>query len=566
MRKRVVKTRRKAKRGPLVEELEESPAYYYITNKWSRTVVQPLLIALVTASFFTAVATVVDLFIFPARYTVLAPLFFLAALEGVYTTLWLKQPRQRQIHNAAYRAAELLVIALILRFYTWILNGNFPAVANVVDYLKYPYLLVVDGPFILGLILTLLAWARAVFASHDFNNLSIDVAEAYYFTLPPGEQDAGLRPAFSDRSLIVAGLFRQWVAAGIILAAATAVVAVDPLQYSLRETFSFVRHLNLPPVNIVILLIYFVAGLLLLSQARLGALNARWLHEGVIKTPDVERTWQRTVTWLLLAIATIALFLPLGSTTAIGHVLQLMVNGVLTLFSLFLYLLFGLLGLFFSPLLEQAPELTAVPQPTAIIPTPAPTPLPTSTAPPDETGQLLLSSAFWAVAIVITVIALSFFLRNRGVRLKPHFFQMMYANLIAWVRGLWRDMSEYAADFQQGIWERLHNEASKEVTAVPPRRFVRLNSLSPRDQVRYFYLSIVKRAGERGMARRQAKTPVEFAEDLKRGWPEVEAEIEELTEAFLRARYSRENIEKEDVNPVKARWKQIKSRLRKRIE
>ncbi len=69
------------------------------------------------------------------------------------------------------------------------------------------------------------------------------------------------------------------------------------------------------------------------------------------------------------------------------------------------------------------------------------------------------------------------------------------------------------------------------------RRFLRLNGLSPREQIMYFYLSTVKRAGEQG-CRAAGETPAEYATDLKQHWPDTEMDVDDLTSAFIEARYS----------------------------
>jgi hypothetical protein len=178
--------------------------------------------------------------------------------------------------------------------------------------------------------------------------------------------------------------------------------------------------------------------------------------------------------------------------------------------------------------------------------------------------QILTSSAFWAVAIVVTLIALRFFLRDRGVPLNLSLFKLIGLSIVNWVRGFWHDMADYAEDLSQEVRSRLRKQPEDEQQKQQaPWRFVRLNSLSARDQIRYFYLSTVKRADERGVARQEGETPLEFADDLKETWPEAETEIDDLTEAFLRARYSQDVIKNEDLNPVKKQWKQVKKNLRK---
>ncbi|MCL4263058.1 MAG: DUF4129 domain-containing protein [Anaerolineae bacterium] len=545
----------------------ESEEYAYLTNKWSRTAVQPLLIAIVTTAFFTVLATVLDVLLQISLFRALTPLFFLISLEGIYTTFWLNHPDRRQLNHLAYRAAEFLVFVLILRLYTWLIADNFPTFTQLADYLRFPLLLVADGYFLISVILLLLAWVRAISAADAFNSLAIDASEVYYFTLPRSEQDASLKPAFSNRMEIVAGLFHQWLWGGVMLAIGTAVAAVDPRSFSIStESFVSLSRLALPPALVWSLFAYFVAGLLLLSQARLGALNARWLHEGASKSPEIERTWHRTTTWLLLIMAVIALFLPLGSTFAIGQVLAFAIGFVAQLFVLLAYLLTVFLSLFFSPLSDESlPEIAMTPTATPPPTTPTPTPLPTVTLPPDDTAQMLVSSAFWAVAIVMSIVAISFFLRDRGFRVNTALFVRASRSLVSWLRNLWHDVAEYAEDFAQAARSRWPTAVKPDNAQTPasPWRFIRLNALSPRDQIRYFYLSTVKRAAEQGQPRHPDETPLEFAEDLKTSWPDAEPEIEELTEAFLRARYSPENIEKEDVNPVKQQWRQVKNRLRR---
>ncbi|HRQ41728.1 MAG TPA: DUF4129 domain-containing protein [Chloroflexota bacterium] len=555
------------KMAPRLTVTPDSEEYGYMTNKWSRTAVQPLLIALVTTAFFTALATAMDVVLQTVLFRALTPLFFLISLEGIYTTLWLNHPDRRQLNRLAYRAAEFLVFVLILRFYTWLAADSLPRMSQLTDYLRFPWLMVADGYFVINVILLLLAWVRAISAAEAFNDLAIDEAEVYYFTLPRSEQDANLKPAFSNRMEIVAGLFHQWLWGGVLLALATAVAGVDARTLSIStESLISLQRLPLPPALIWSLFVYFVAGLLLLSQARLGALNARWLHDGASKSPEIERSWHRMTTWLLLVMAVIALFLPLGSTFAIGRVLAFVVSFVAQIFVFLAYLLTILLTMFFAPLTEQSlPEIPSTPSPTPPPATPAPTPIPPVNLPPDETAQMLVSSAFWAVAIVMSFIAISFFLRDRGFRVNTALLARAGGGLLAWLRSLWHDMADYAGDFAQSARNRWQTAVKPDETtpSTPPWRFIRLNSLSPRDQIRYFYLATVRRAAEQGKPRDPDETPLEFAEDLKTGWPDAEAEIEDLTEAFLRARYSRENIEKDDVNPVKQQWRQVKNRLRR---
>ncbi len=96
----------------------------------------------------------------------------------------------------------------------------------------------------------------------------------------------------------------------------------------------------------------------------------------------------------------------------------------------------------------------------------------------------------------------------------------------------------------------------------PGLRLSRPHSLSPREQIRYFYLSTVHRAGEQGVPRADNETPLEYVRDLKEQWPEAQSELDELTQAFVEARYSPQPIDRSAVARVKEEWKRIRERLR----
>ena len=74
----------------------------------------------------------------------------------------------------------------------------------------------------------------------------------------------------------------------------------------------------------------------------------------------------------------------------------------------------------------------------------------------------------------------------------------------------------------------------------------------------------MRRAGEKGVKRETAETPLEYAEDLKDKWPELEDGVEELTDAFLKARYSDKPITGGDVPEVKETWKGVRRQIKKR--
>ena len=545
----------------------DDPRLAFITNKWSRTIVQPLLISTLFAALLSTVLVFAEI-VTGMTWLPFSVFLFFVCLEGCYTTLWLQQPERRLLNHTAYRAAELLLLALLLRIFAWTLTGTWPDLADIPEMLRLPQTVFVDAPFIFIGILSLLAWDRTTRLSETFTDLSIDQAEVYYYSQPPNQRASSDKPVRTNRGEIVLSFFRQWIGGAFILAILTSLSNFDVVEIYRGSSLALAR-LGLRPELLLFLLLYFLAGFALLSQAQLAAMNARWLINGVKRRGKVERSWHRYTIWLLGGIALLAAFLPLGSTFAIGNLIQSIIWGISAAASFILSLLSTLLALFLSlfsgdPTAEPLEPLIQPTQPP--VPTPTPTPIPPALPPQTVDTGLIVSSLFWAVAIVMSVMAISFFLRERGVRLNTAVVQSFWQRLRHWLQSAWRGAGHQVRDLRQAVRTRLQREPADKGKPQPPWRFIRINALSPREQIRYFYLSTVKRAADKGVPRRRAETPLEFARDLKQSWPEAEDDVDALTDAFLEARYGRSPIDKEDVNPVKKRWRQVKASLRRRSE
>jgi hypothetical protein len=94
-------------------------------------------------------------------------------------------------------------------------------------------------------------------------------------------------------------------------------------------------------------------------------------------------------------------------------------------------------------------------------------------------------------------------------------------------------------------------------------RYLSLSSLTPRQLILYFYLSIMRRAEQRDIVRHPWQTPYEYSARLRDALPEQEAEVMELTEAFVVARYSARSVTPEEANLAKRTWRRVRSALRR---
>jgi hypothetical protein len=530
-----------------------------------RDLLQPLLIAVLVAALLAGPIVFLKLFYPGGHWFILKAAVFLIALEGVYTTRWLARPEQRQVSRLAYRAAEFAVIVVALRLLTWSISGGLPTAAEWREFLLSPVSLI-DGTYFLFLFFAVFALERGASLAALFIGLDLSNDEIAFYTLSPHAREliAHERPPLTNRPQLLRSFFSQWIFGGALLAFFAVLTVVDFAAFDGRgDGVRTVGRLGLRPELLLALLAYFLVGLWLTSHARLAVMRARWLVAGITTAGDVSLSWHRSSLLLLLLVATVAAFLPIGSTIALGAILEAVFTVgamiVYTAISLLLLLFFGLVALFFnqeSPLPDDE-----IMEPLA---TPAPAQAPPVIA-ADE-GSLILGALFWLVVAAVLAVALFFFLRDRGYRLELSAFGRAWSALAIWLRGLWRSLAGGAADIGQALRQRLRRPKGAAKAEGRPWRFLRVNALSPRDQVRYFYLSAVRRATERGIARDAGETPLEYAHDLEKNWPEAEEEIKTLTHAFLKARYSHQEIAGDEAGLAKRTWHRIRSVLRYKVQ
>lgn len=520
----------------------------------------PLMIATLVTALLLGPVVLFRLLAPQPAWRFLPPVIFLIALESVYTTRWLQHPDRRQLNGALYRLAEIMVIATVLRLLTWALGDGVPDWEAWRTYYLSP-LQFFDAVYAGYLTAGILAWERGSTFGGLFDRLALSHAEIAFYSLPRKEQSARAedRPVERERPAIFANMARSWLQGGFMLAIVAAMTTVDLPSLVEVDSVRNVGRLGLQPDMLLALLVYFLLGLWMLSYGRLIMMQARWAADGVRSGREMARKWLRSSLALVLGAALVAAFLPIGSTFAISLVLGALVQLTLVFFQ-FLFLLFALIPVFFLSLLGLV-----APRGEAVAPEPiTPSTLPATGSQVNETTALILGGLFWFVVAAVAVVAFFVFLRERNYPLQSARVRSWWRSFVAWLRTLWQGATGRAAALGRAVRIRLPTRKGEGEGSGLPWRFIRVGALPPKERVRYFYLSIVRRAGEKGVERAKSETPGEYAGDLKHEWPGAEGEIEALTGAFLEARYSRREFDEEEVNPVKRAWKEVRATVRGR--
>lgn len=310
-----------------------------------------------------------------------------------------------------------------------------------------------------------------------------------------------------------------------------------------------------PPI--LHLLIYLGLGLILLSQTRLTGLRAGWIWERVATTPHLSARWNAATLLILIGMAVIALALPAQYPLGLFATLNYLMMLVTALVQLIYFAIAYLFALLVSLLLPNAAG--------AIQPPPPPIDLfATTDAGPSLISEFIQSLAFWLLFLaVIGYLIYQYMQRNPVLRAALQQLPV-WQRLARWWRRVRRLLGVWGKRMTTALQVRRTARSNPAVTASAERHWINPRRLSPREQIQFYYRALLRRGSERGLPRRPAQTPIEYARDLQQRVPEVNEEVSALTSDFVEARYSQHNIEPERVGAVRRYWTRIKAALKRK--
>ena len=535
---------------------------YNPTSAFTRRVAQPIMLALLVACQLGCALLILEAVWVGQTFLWLIPAAFVIAMFSIYTTMWLHDINNLHVHRIGYRTAELFVLLLIMRLLTWGMFGNWPQASLLSTYYIQPWVLIQDVGFVVGAIVTVLAWERGMSLAYIFHFLALDKAEIAFYT--GDNKRNGLeydRPIAVHRAVLVDQFMNAWLGGGLIVIVSVALVALDVRNTAVSQ-FSSLTSFGLPPLMVWLVCLYFLLGFALLSQGRLATLNARWLIGGARKTTAVDNQWTRYTLLLVLSISFVAAFLPLGSTSLFGLLVEGLLQAAYWLFAIMMAIFIALLSLFFG---SAMPEGVDDPLPPPAQPPP---PIPEQIVDTSPFFSFLFGATFWTIVIIVGITAVMFFLRERGIKFNTAVLERVWTQVWLALQSWWqtlRRQSKLAGQALRAQLQRANVVLERDPETGGRWRFVRLNALSPRDKVRYFFLSTERRASEKGVSRRPGETPREYADTIKQSWsPTAVAEdVDPMTEAFQRAQYSRQEIDPNEVDEAKSHWEALRRQLRR---
>jgi hypothetical protein len=468
------------------------------------------------------------------------------SLEAMYSKRASRKLAVLSKEWALFRGAELVVLLAGLKLLLYLIRD--PA-RLLEDLSRWPddfFLSFFSGEYLLAALFVIGIWAFSSSFADDLAELEGDNQLV--------EDELPVAMITKDRAIARQELVDRLILTGALMVFLTAAVRVD-----LLTEYGFQPAVRASVLHVVA---YFMLALALLSQTQFGILRSSWAIERTPFSRNMGLRWLVYSLLFFLFLSALAWILPtrytLGFLSVLQYLIGILMFGLVTIWGYGMLILATLISFF--GFRNMDPEAAAPPPE---MPTPPPV-IPGEVA-PIPWLEVLKSIVFWIVFLGVIGFSIhQYFGQNPELLGKLRAIPGMtwLARAWRWLKGWVVGMNQAAGTaLSAGIQRLRRSQRLRQVSES--WRYFNPRRLTPRQRVVFFYLALIRRGGERGLARRSAQTPYEYEETIKAALQGAEEDLAGLTDAFVEARYSRHGVTPDQANKVQRWWEGVRKKLRR---
>ena len=472
----------------------------------------------------------------------------LISLEAGFVHFTIIDSRMSLGELARYIAPELLIMAAVMRVAATTSLPQSDLVLAVQRWLADP-LLAFDSVFVVYLVVGALIAAIVHRSMANLRALIPPPSQG----LPEENAARYARVLAEDRDFAIRAITQRSIIGGALVLLGLGTEAVNPAAPTGGA-------LPIGAASVVAALLYGTCALIFYSQVKLALLQARWQDEQATVADGLAGRWARSSIIAVGSILGASALLPRGYGYGLLDVLRAGLNtlgAALALVGYFLVWLFGVLLGIPLWLLAQLMPTSAGTSNRESAPPPAITAEPLASHQP----QLLTGVIFWVCIGLLVALALREVLRRNPGVVTRLLKVLRLDRFAAWVVRTWRGTRSWlrlAAELAAERLPQTHDADDSLLSQV----WHRAGSLQPRELVRFFYRSTLRRASRAGVGRRMAQTPNEYVRELGAQIPEQMDDLATLTDSFIQAHYGQRPVEAEAAEGARAPWQRLRARLR----
>jgi hypothetical protein len=312
--------------------------------------------------------------------------------------------------------------------------------------------------------------------------------------------------------------------------------------------------------TILNVVLYFMLALVLFSQTQFAVLRATWSTQRIPQNLNLGIRWAVYSLMFLLGLVVLSILLPtsytLGFLSLLGILLSWLIFAIALLWQLLLTALLLLLSLFGIKRSDAHSQPSLPPPPTS------PQLLANPGTPP--WFELVKSVLFWGLLLGVIGFSCYQYLKQHedlwnkirqlpGVPILNRFWK--------WIQTLFQEANQALISAVEASMDRVRLRR-RAPSSGSPWGFINLRRLSSRQKVLFYYLAMLRRAGEQGLPRQPTQTPNEYRGTLSSSLVDVDQDLASMTAAFMEARYSQHEVTQEQAGLVKGWWDRIRRSLR----
>ncbi len=472
-------------------------------------------------------------------------LAFLVSIEAMHSRRLVRRESDLITSRLVYRIIEWVVIALLVKLILSLSRGIDQLGIELVLWREDFLINFFDGEYVFVLLLSFFIWS--ISGGYAGQLLKLE-GDKFLLEL---DIEVGI---FSDRTAVRRQLAGRIFSIGMVMVLFTALVRWD---YQ-----SLWGSRPAPTFSLSYVMVYFLCGFGLLTLTHFAARRALWAMEHISLSRTLSRQWLAYSLIFLLVVTTLAFILPTEYSMGLLATLAYLFNLLFAVISFLFYLLslpfIYLLNLFFN--LTNIAENLERPSPPEYFPFEPPT----GGAGPIAWWEVFRSILFWTLFLTITAYAFITFFRQNQYLLDSLRKIPGWQYLVAfweWLSSGFARANRQTRFLAKGVMDRLRLSREAD-TSLRSGGFINPRRLSPRQQVVFFYLMMLRRGQESGIPRQPSQTPFEYEDRLENNLPEVDVDLKSMTDAFVEARYSQHIITPDRARHVHNYWEKIKRALR----
>lgn len=320
--------------------------------------------------------------------------------------------------------------------------------------------------------------------------------------------------------------------------------------------------------DVLALMVYFVAGFILLALGRYSMKEAHWYLLDIQSDRRIGMRWILASAVMLILLGGLVWLLPtnysVGLFDTLRQVFAWLVSFLVVFFGL-IVAFFAFIFSYFARLLGISSEVVEMPemdQP-IVVPTTQPEMLP-------ELGDnsaiaIAKTVLFWVVFLLILIFAIRTFVLSNRVNLGKLHRPLWLNNVVkawTWLKKQFNRVGQQAARIAQAGVERLQGAVRKSQVLFERPIAVISRALPARQRVMMIYTSLLKGLEKNGIERWKSETPAEYARRAGDVLVEAGDELTHATRIFVEARYSLHPVAEERVTQIQQYAERIQQAAR----